>query len=335
MRLETQAFQKQQMQQKELAKREQDELRKKAREGVESDAKTAVDSERNSQAEKLQRAIAQRTEQLEQIELKKRRREEEKLRKQQEAEDLLLKIQAGAAMEKEKADTKLQMRKKQALDALEQSSKSQKMREEKMQADLLKDMLEADDYRRLRELREKEKADREAEKQAERDLVAENQARRHDSDKQGDNEAQANAELERAEKDRLAIERDKMERERKAALRMETQMFNRQQIQEKEMAKKAQNDERHMARTRYEVDLMSFEADERNRKQEKKQKLADYNLELQRQVASKVPSAIAKDSMSECELLLNKALLDEAAAALANGTSAPAPSPRERLSCLA
>merc|ERR1712151_245289 len=131
------------------------------------------------------------------------------------------------------------------------------------------------------------------------------------------------AAAERDRKERLAAEREYSEREKKAAKRQETQEFLRQQIAQKQLVKQAEDELRYRMRASQEADAKVFESSERQRREEKRQQLIAHSKELERQVASRVPSVSGKDCMSECELRLNRQLLEQVSGALATISAAP------------
>merc|ERR1712151_1241070 len=142
------------------------------------------------------------------------------------------------------------------------------------------------------------------------------------NNKEKEREAEAVAAAERERKERLAAEREYSEREKKATKRQETQEFLRQQIAQKQVVKQAEDELRYRMRASQEADAESFESSEQ-RRAEKRQQLIAHSKELERQVASRVPSVSGKDCMSECELRLNKQLLEQVSSALATVSAAP------------
>merc|ERR1712176_937585 len=109
----------------------------------------------------------------------------------------------------------------------------------------------------------------------------------------------------------------------KATQRQETQEFLRQQIAQKQVVKQAEDELRYRMRASQEADAKSFESSERQRRAEKRQQLIAHSKELERQVASRLPSLSGKDCLSECELRLNKQLLEQVSSALATVSAAP------------
>merc|ERR1712113_284015 len=168
-----------------------------------------------------------------------------------------------------------------------------------------------------------EARDQNAREHAKREVLASVQADRASNDKTKEQECEAIAAAEREQKDRQAAEKEQLEKEKKSKMREDTQAFLRQQIQQKQLVKRTEDEQRLMLRMSQEADASSFEASERQRRAEKRQQLIEHSSELQRQVAARMPMTSGKDCMSECELRLNKKLLEHVTHALSEISAAP------------
>merc|ERR1712151_951978 len=188
---------------------------------------------------------------------------------------------------------------------------------------VLREKKQIDEYRRLKDLRDQEAREQSAKEHATRDAIAAVQATRMNNNKEKEREAEAIAAAERDRKERLAAEREQADREKKATKRQETQEFLRHQIAQKQIVKQAEDELRYRMRASQEADAKVFESSERQRREEKRQQLIAHSKELERQVASRVPSVSGKDCMSECELRLNRQLLEQVSGALATISAAP------------
>jgi len=107
----------------------------------------------------------------------------------------------------------------------------------------------------------------------------------------------------------LAVANYEQERdEKRRQLRLDTQKYLVQQMHEKEIKKELEGTEKRQQHELLEADARDWNAGEKEKVSSTRQRNVDHRAELEKQIKSRVPEK--KCALSDCELLMNKELLN-------------------------
>jgi len=274
------------------------------------------DQEHAKQAKKIEQIQSAKREQEEQVAKLQDKRAEEKSREQREAKEMMELANHHLERDKQLAEERLKTRFDLAQQALRESSDALVKREEQKQ--LLdhqeKDALEA--YEKKREQREQDEGTRKQQANILRSHREGLAAMRVATEKLSEDSVAAKAMEERIAKDGATELREKADRKRLDSLRHSTQEYILNQMKEKQTLKAVENEKMRLALQRQAENAKRVEASEKERETSRRRQNCEHKVELERQIAAKASRGPGKEVMSECELRLNRHLLEKVTLAL-------------------
>eukprot|EP00931_Biecheleriopsis_adriatica_P115483 TRINITY_DN91271_c0_g1_i1.p1 TRINITY_DN91271_c0_g1~~TRINITY_DN91271_c0_g1_i1.p1 ORF type:complete len:577 (+),score=179.47 TRINITY_DN91271_c0_g1_i1:58-1788(+) len=280
--------------------------------------RTLVWAAQQEQQEKqrLDKIAATKKERDDQVALVRARKEEEKQREQQEAQSLISDLNRDLERDKHLAEERAKLRAQQQQQVLTESLQAAKHREEQQMqiAQQEKQSLEA--YERLQQEREERKRQAASKEESKRKEIESNATARAQMYKKAADSTEAKAAAERAAKDKAAEEKEQAGKQKLENLRNSTQEYLLQQMKEKQVKKHMEAEKTRIASQSLAAQVKSSEAQEREKNEERRRRNLEHRSELERQMAARTRDKPNKEVMSECELRINKALLEKVTLAL-------------------
>lgn len=282
-----------------------------------SSEKRLHEQELEKETARQHKIMARRENAAAQIEADRLRREEDRTRERQEARELMDSMNREMELDRLRSEQRLHVRMQQAQEALRAGSDAHRQREELLKNRAMNEDQSLEEYQRLLASREKKAKDTQAKEQRVRQLLDDVAAEREKAKRLQEEAMLAKAATERAAKDKHDAEWEKANQERLAEMRLQTQAYLFQQIQERQTMKEQEQDNRRNWRVAQENNAKQQEAAEKSRDLSRRLRNREHRAELERQIAARIPIELEKEVMSECELRLNKQLLQRVTEALA------------------
>lgn len=213
-------------------------------------------------------------------------------RERQQAE-----VKKARAME---ANSKLRLEHENTINERNVAATREKALDVKMMTDYAK-KLDDEEQKRVQQLQERfEKAKLAGERGGAQEIESARKKQQMDEERLIEEQAAA--------KD-LAVANYEQERdEKRRQLRLDTQKYLVQQMHEKEIKKELEGTEKRQQHELLEADARDWNAGEKEKVSSTRQRNVDHRAELEKQIKSRVPEK--KCALSDCELLMNKELLN-------------------------
>eukprot|EP00933_Yihiella_yeosuensis_P070802 TRINITY_DN78966_c0_g1_i1.p1 TRINITY_DN78966_c0_g1~~TRINITY_DN78966_c0_g1_i1.p1 ORF type:complete len:606 (-),score=166.24 TRINITY_DN78966_c0_g1_i1:181-1929(-) len=268
--------------------------------------------------ERRLKVLKQRDDQQAQIALVKARQEEEKLRELQEAKEMMDRVGKEAENDKRAAEERHRMRFQQAQEALKESNAALRMREERTQMIEFKERESLQAYEKMQAQRKEGKSQNAMKDESRRHQLNDIAMARVQQDREKIEASALRADLERIERDRTVEAREKANREKLEAERRRNQEYILSQVKEKHLRKTMESEKKREHQSNQEMESRRVEAMEKDKDARRRRNNHEHRMELERQIAAKALKATGgtKEVMSECELRLNKSLLEKVTLAL-------------------
>merc|ERR1712139_659032 len=240
------------------------------------------------------------------------RREKEKELAKQEAEELVLKVKKEDEQDKLETEQRRLMRKERVQKALQDSCAAAAQKEEALKNQIDREDQSMEDYRQRVIARDKKCQEDVWQKVVVRRQMLESAAAtRYMAEQQRQDETETKAARERAAKDAKDIETEKAKAERLKKMRLDTQKYLFEQMHRKTEVKEKAKEEKKILGSILEVDARKHGDLEASRGATQRQRAMEHRAELERQIEAKTSNASSKkDTMSACELAINKQLIE-------------------------
>lgn len=274
-------------------------------------------------AERQQKIEATQKDRDSQLALLRAKRAEEKAQEKQERQELMDSLHRDIVKDQVDAEERLKARREQVQKAFRETAEATKQRKAQAELLALQEQQQVEAYERLRAERQEQRQQMAEKEAAQRREIEQHAGIRASALQRLSDDTECKAVAERIAKDRAAEQHEQANRKKIEDMKSQTQEYLLKQMKEKQ-AKKAVEVEkaRQLARAQA-AEVKHMEAQEKERDAFKKKLVYDHHSELKKQMKAQV-RARGKDrqeAMSDCELRLNKQLLEKVSLALTDMSS--------------
>lgn len=251
-----------------------------------------------------------------QVVLNKAKSAEEKAQEVEEKKELMKSLHHETLRDKLDTEERQKARRERAHQAFKESSEATRQR--KAQADQLAllEQQQVEAYERLRAEREERRREAAEKEQAHRREIEQNAGLRAVAMQRLSNDTESKAAAERVAKDRAAEQQEQANRKKLEDMKSQTQEYLLKQMKEKQLKKAAETEKARQLAKAQAAEVQYMEAQEKERDAFKKKLVYDHQKELKRQIKAQARQKNQQEAMSECELRLNKQLLEKVSLAL-------------------
>ncbi|CAJ1346686.1 unnamed protein product, partial [Effrenium voratum] len=271
--------------------------------------------------ERLQKIEATQQERDCQLAIIRARREEEKQQEQQERKALMDSLNRDALLEKQEAEVRMKARRDQVQKAFQETSEAAMKRKELADRQAFQEQQRVEAYEQLRAEREEHRREAAEKEAAQRKAIEKNAGVRAVAMQRQADDVESKAAQERAAKERAMEQQEQANRKKLEAMKCQTQEYLLQQMKEKQLRKAAEAEKARCLAQEKAAEVKNIEAKERERDDFKKRMIREHRSELERQIAARARLKPNKEAMSDCELRLNKQLLEKVQLALTDISS--------------
>jgi len=263
--------------------------------------------EEKAEASRNEKLRLERCEQLEQVKGLRARQEEQRERDRREAEEFKLQLERDLQADRQRAEQRLVQRRGLAQEALTIGNESVKMREDAKRRAAQREEQAVEEYERMRAKRDNDLRETYQEELNRREdlatLMAESLAAPATT-------LQLRTSGRSVSWNQREMELGKQREETLAKATQLTQNFQMQQMQEKQHRKQSEHEHIRQMRQSSEQDAIDFMEAEMRKEASRRRLQFQHREELEKQIAAKLAVVTpGKDSMTECELQLNRPLL--------------------------
>lgn len=255
-----------------------------------------------------------------QLALIRSQRDEEKQRQQAERQELLDSLHRDMQRDRQDAEDRLKARRDQVHKDFAETAEASKVRKAKSDELALHEQQQVEAYEKLRAHREEKRREAAEKEAAQRKEIEKNAGLRAMAMQKMADDTELKAAAERAAKELAAERQEQATRKRLEDMKNQTQEYLLQQMKEKQLKKATEAEKARQLASAQAAEAKQLEAQEQERMARKKKMIHDHRKDLERQIAARARH-VPQETMSDCELRLNKQLLEKVTLALTDISS--------------
>lgn len=267
-------------------------------------------------AERQQKIEATQKDRDSQLALLRAKRAEEKAQEKQERQELMDSLHRDIVKDKLDAEERLKARREQVQKAFRETAEATKQRKAQAELLALQEQQQVEAYERLRAERQEQRQHMAEKEAAQRREIEEHAGIRASAMQRLSDDTESKAAAERIAKDRAAEQHEQANRKKLEDMKSQTQEYLLKQMKEKQAKKAVEVEKARQLAKAQAAEVKHMEAQEKERDAFKKKLVYDHHSELKKQIKVRARQKDRQEAMSDCELRLNKQLLEKVSLAL-------------------
>jgi len=267
-------------------------------------------------AERQQKIEATQKDRDSQLALLRAKRAEEKAQEKQERQELMDSLHRDIVKDKLDAEERLKARREQVQKAFRETAEASKQRKAQAELLALQEQQQVEAYERLRAERREQRQQMAEKEAAQRREIEQHAGIRASAMQRLSDDTESKAAAERIAKDRAAEQHEQANRKKIEDMKSQTQEYLLKQMKEKQAKKAVEVEKARQLAKAQAAEVKHMEAQEKERDAFKKKLVYDHHSELKKQIKVRARQKDRQEAMSDCELRLNKQLLEKVSLAL-------------------